>query len=50
MCLGDKPENAFSSYRETLARFGHTTTTAYVYQACEIALSYGICPTPMPAC
>lgn len=44
MCLGDKPENAFSSYRETLARFGHTTTTAYVYQACEIALSYGILP------
>ena len=31
-------------YRETLARFGHTTTTAYVYQACEIALSYGILP------
>ncbi len=44
MCLGDKPEKAFRSYRETLAGFGHTSTTAYVYQACEIALSYGILP------
>ncbi len=44
MCLGDKPEKAFSSYRETLASFGHTNTTEYVYRACEIALSYGILP------
>lgn len=44
MCLGDKPEKAYSQYRATLASFGHTTTTAYVYRACEIALSYGILP------
>lgn len=44
MCLGDKPELAYSSYRKTLADFGHTTTTEYVYRACEIALSYGILP------
>ncbi|HXG18226.1 MAG TPA: 7,8-didemethyl-8-hydroxy-5-deazariboflavin synthase CofG [Methylomirabilota bacterium] len=44
MCLGDKPELAYSSYRKTLAELGHATTTAYVYRACEIALSYGILP------
>lgn len=44
MCLGDKPELAYSSYRKTLAGFGHTTTTNYVYQACEIALGYGVLP------
>jgi FO synthase len=44
MCLGDKPELAYSSYRKTLAGFGHTTTTNYIYQACEIALGYGILP------
>jgi FO synthase len=44
MCLGDKPELVYSSYRKTLADFGHTTTTEYVYRACEIALSYGVLP------
>lgn len=44
MCLGDKPESAFSAYRETLTRFGHRTTTDYVYRACKIALEYGILP------
>jgi FO synthase len=44
MCLGDKPELAYSSYRKTLANFGHVTTTEYTYRACEIALSYGILP------
>lgn len=44
MCLGDKPELAYSSYRKTLAGFGHATTTEYVYRACEIALTYGILP------
>ena len=44
MCLGDKPEMAFSRYRETLASFGHKTTTEYVYRACEMALSYGLLP------
>lgn len=44
MCLGDKPEKAYHQYRETLAGFGHSTTTEYVYRACEIALSYGLLP------
>jgi FO synthase len=44
MCLGDKPEKAYSSYRKTLADFGHKTTTEYVYQACEIALAGGLLP------
>ncbi|MGH8008984.1 MAG: radical SAM protein, partial [Candidatus Binatia bacterium] len=44
MCLGDKPEKAYHQYRETLAGFGHTTTTEYVYRACEIALSHGLLP------
>src|SRR5215471_9684955 len=33
MCLGDKPELAYSSYRRTLAGFGHATTTEYIYRA-----------------
>lgn len=44
MCLGDKPEKAYSQYRKTLARFSYTTTTAYVYRACEIALAHGLLP------
>ena len=44
MCLGDKPELAYSSYRKTLADFGHSTTTEYIYRACEIALSRGVLP------
>jgi 7,8-didemethyl-8-hydroxy-5-deazariboflavin synthase CofG subunit len=44
MCLGDKPELAYSSYRTTLAELGHASTTEYIYQACEIALSYGVLP------
>jgi len=44
MCLGDKPELAFPQYRQTLAGFGHRTTTEYVYRACEIALEFGFLP------
>lgn len=44
MCLGDKPEKAYSGYRKTLASFGHATTTEYVYRACEIALAHGLLP------
>ena len=44
MCLGDKPELVSSGYRTTLANLGHGNTTEYVYEACEIALSYGILP------
>ncbi|HJQ74083.1 MAG TPA: 7,8-didemethyl-8-hydroxy-5-deazariboflavin synthase CofG [Gaiellaceae bacterium] len=44
VCLGDKPELAFASYRETLAALGHRTTAEYVYRACTIALDAGLLP------
>ncbi len=44
MCLGDKPEKTYSQYRQTLADFGHKSTTAYVYRACQIALASGLLP------
>ncbi len=44
MCLGDKPEVAFRSYRTTLRSLGHTSTIGYVRQACEIALEEGLLP------
>ena len=44
MCLGDKPELAFSQYRETLAELGHRTTAEYVARACQIALDHGFLP------
>ena len=44
MCLGDKPEETYSQYRQTLADFGHKSTTAYVYRACQIALASGLLP------
>ncbi|MBX3278992.1 MAG: 7,8-didemethyl-8-hydroxy-5-deazariboflavin synthase CofG [Acidobacteria bacterium] len=36
--LGDKPELAFAEMRTTLARFGHTTTIAYLRRMCEMVL------------
>jgi FO synthase len=44
MCLGDKPEAAFPSYRQTLAGFGHRTTIEYVARACEMAIGRGLLP------
>ena len=44
MCLGDKPERAFRSYRDTLAVLGHESTVSYVAACCEIALDEGIFP------
>lgn len=44
MCLGDRPETAFSSYREALAGLGHKTTVEYVRRACEMALERGLLP------
>ena len=44
MCLGDRPESAFASYRETLAQFGHRTTAAYVAHACEMAVQHDFLP------
>jgi FO synthase len=44
MCLGDTPEAAFPSYRATLASMGHRATVDYVYEACEMALAFGLLP------
>ncbi|MBI3785402.1 MAG: 7,8-didemethyl-8-hydroxy-5-deazariboflavin synthase CofG [Deltaproteobacteria bacterium] len=44
MCLGDKPELAFRSYRHTLSVLGHEDTIGYVRQACEIALDENLLP------
>ena len=44
MCLGDKPEIAFRSFRGTLQVLGHASTISYVRQACEIALDEGLLP------
>lgn len=44
MCLGDSPEAAFPSYRETLAELGHASTVEYVHEACEMALAAGLLP------
>ena len=44
MCLGDKPERAFRSYRQTLAVLGHATTIEYVERCCAIALEEGLLP------
>lgn len=44
MCLGDKPELAFRSYRTTLSELGHDSTIGYVREACEIALHEGMLP------
>src|SRR5215813_12753521 len=44
ICLGDKPELAYPSYRALLAELGHRTTADYVFAACEIALACGLLP------
>jgi 7,8-didemethyl-8-hydroxy-5-deazariboflavin synthase CofG subunit len=44
MCLGDRPERAFRTYRATLADLGHRSTISYVGQACTIAIEEGLLP------
>ncbi|MCC6645631.1 MAG: 7,8-didemethyl-8-hydroxy-5-deazariboflavin synthase CofG [Polyangiaceae bacterium] len=44
LCLGDKPEKAFSAYRETLAGFGHASTVSYLVELGERALARGLLP------
>jgi FO synthase len=44
MCLGDKPERAYKSYRQTLAVLGQRSTVDYVAACCEIALDEGLLP------
>jgi len=44
LCLGDKPERAYRSYRQTLAVLGHQSTVDYVAACCAIALDEGMLP------
>ncbi len=44
MCLGDKPERTFRSYRQTLSELGYDSTVDYVHADCEIALGEGLLP------
>jgi FO synthase len=44
MCLGDKPEVAYRSYREALAERGFSTTTELILQACKVAFEGGMLP------
>ena len=44
MCLGDRPEAVYPSYRDMLRRVGVDTTAAYVALACRAALEQGLLP------
>ena len=44
LCLGDRPESAFGSYRLTLATWGHASTASYLEDASRRALARGILP------
>ena len=44
MCLGDKPEIAYRSYREELAARGMSSTTDLILEACKITCEKGMLP------
>jgi len=44
MCLGDKPEIAYRSYREMLAARGMSNTTDLLVEACRVAVEVGMLP------
>lgn len=44
MCLGDKPEIAYGSYREMLAGRGLTSTTDLLVEACKRTVETGMLP------
>lgn len=44
MCLGDRPEAVYPTYREVLRRVGVETTAEYVELACKAALEQGLLP------
>jgi len=44
MCLGDKPEIAYGSYREALAQRGYASTTDLIYEACRRTVALGMLP------
>jgi FO synthase len=44
MCLGDKPEVAYGSYREMLATRGMSSTTDLLVEACRVVVEGGMLP------
>lgn len=44
MCLGDKPEIAYGSYRELLGERGYASTTDLIFEACRRTLELGMLP------
>jgi 7,8-didemethyl-8-hydroxy-5-deazariboflavin synthase CofG subunit len=44
LCLGDKPETSFPTYRAQLAEWGHETTVDYLVRVSGIALEHGLLP------
>lgn len=44
MCLGDKPEIAYRSYREELASRGLSSTTDLIVEACRVTVENGMLP------
>jgi FO synthase len=44
LCLGDRPEAVFPSYRAQLAGWGFASTVAYLAWACRAALDAGLFP------
>jgi len=44
MCLGDKPEIAYGSYREMLGQRGYSSTTDLLVEACRVTLEKGMLP------
>jgi FO synthase len=44
MCLGDKPEIAYGSYREMLAARGMSSTTDLLVEACRTTVETGMLP------
>jgi FO synthase len=44
LCLGDKPETSFPTYRAQLASWGHESTVEYLAHAARVALDAGLLP------
>lgn len=44
LCLGDRPEAVFPSYRELLGQWGYATTADYLYEVSRTCLEHGLLP------
>ncbi len=44
LCLGDRPEAVFPSYRRLLGSMGHRTTTDYLVEVSRLCLELGMLP------